>query len=159
MPSRIIQKSSAHARANVGAEGDRREMLCVAAIILYVFVILFCVAAPAEAGGVLQQQDNNPLKHDNKCWAEIYMNSDFDKNGPRLLLVGPHELATLKGLNDQNWNNDIESIIVGPEAFMILYEAPEFEGRTLIVAANQTMNNLTDAQMKNKSESLRLSCK
>lgn len=127
-------------------------MLCVT-------VVLSCIGAQVDGAGVSQQQDNNPLKHDNKCWAEIYMNSDFDKNGPRLLLVGPHELATLKGLNDQNWNNDIESIIVGPEALMVLYEHPEFEGRTLIVAANQTLSNLTDAQMKNKSESLRLSCK
>lgn len=127
---------------------------------LALFLILLLFVARVEAAGVSQQQqDNNPLKHDNRCWAEIYMNSDFDKNGPHLLLVGPHELATLKGLNDQNWDNDIESIIVGPDANMILYEAPQFEGRTLIVAANQTMNNLTDAQMKNKSESLRLSCK
>jgi len=135
-------------------DGQRRlpMMLCVTAV-------LSCIGAQVDGAGVSQQQDNNPLKHDNKCWAEIYMNSDFDKNGPRLLLVGPHELATLKGLKDQNWNNDIESIIVGPEASMVLYEHPEFEGRTLIVAANQTLSNLTDAQMKNKSESLRLSCK
>lgn len=121
--------------------------------------VLSLLWAQAEAAGVSQQQDNNLLKHDTKCWAEIYMNSDFDKNGPRLLLVGPHELATLKGLNDQNWDNDIESLIVGPEASMVLYDDPEFEGRSLIVAANQTLSNLSDAQMKNEIESLRLSCK
>jgi hypothetical protein len=108
---------------------------------------------------ISQQQDNNPMKHDNKCWAEIYMNADFDKNAPRLLLVGPHELPTLKGLNDQNWDNDIESIVLGPEATMVAYEHPEFAGRTLILAANQNIGNLTNAQMKNEIESLRLACK
>jgi hypothetical protein len=126
---------------------------------------LFIVHALVGLGGegaameISQQQDNNPMKHDNKCWAEIYMNADFDKNAPRLLLVGPHDLPTLKGLNDQNWDNDIESIILGPEATMVAYEHPEFAGRTLILAANQSIGNLTDAQMKNEIESLRLGCK
>jgi hypothetical protein len=111
------------------------------------------------AMGISQQQDNNPMKHDNKCWAEIYMNAEFDKNAPRLLLVGPHDLPTLKGLNDQNWDNDIESIVLGPEATMVAYEHPEFAGRTLIMASNQNIGNLADAQMKNEIESLRLACK
>lgn len=122
-------------------------------------VILNSTGTESLAAGVSQQQDNNPLKHDNKCWAEIYMNAEFDKNGSRLLLVGPHELTTLKGLNDQNWDNDIESIIVGPEAYMVLYADQEFGGRTLILIANQNLGNLSDAQMKNDIESLRLSCK
>lgn len=122
-------------------------------------VVLNNTGTESLAAGVSQQQDNNPLKHDTKCWAEIYMNAEFDKNGPRLLLVGPHELTTLKGLNDQNWDNDIESIIVGPEAYMVLYADQEFGGRTLILAANQNLGNLSDAQMKNDIESLRLSCK
>ncbi|MBS0152366.1 MAG: hypothetical protein JSR31_15640 [Nitrospira sp.] len=122
-------------------------------------VILNSTGTESLAAGVSQQQDNNPLKHDNKCWAEIYMNAEFDKNGSRLLLVGPHELTTLKSLNDQNWDNDIESIIVGPEAYMVLYADQEFGGRTLILIANQNLGNLSDAQMKNDIESLRLSCK
>lgn len=122
-------------------------------------MILNSTGSESLAAGVSQQQDNNPLKHDNKCWAEIYMNAEFDKNGSRLLLVGPHELTTLKGLNDQNWDNDIESIIVGPEAYMELYADQEFGGRTLILRANQNLGNLSDAQMKNDIESLRLSCK
>ena len=122
-------------------------------------MILNSTGSESLAAGVSQQQDNNPLKHDNKCWAEIYMHAEFDKNGSRLLLVGPHELTTLKGLNDQNWDNDIESIIVGPEAYMVVYADQEFGGRTLIVTANQNLGNLSDAQMKNDIESLRLSCK
>lgn len=99
------------------------------------------------------------MKHDHKCWAEIYMNADFDKNAPSLLFVGPHDLPTLKGLNDQNWGNDIESIVLGPEATMVVSEHPEFAGRTLILAANQNIGNLVNAQMKNEIESLRLACK
>ncbi len=104
-------------------------------------------------------QDNNPMKHDNKCWAEIYINADFNKNALRLLLVDPHDLPTLKGLNGQNWDNDIESLVLGPEATMVANEHPEFAGRALIFAANQTIGNVADAQMKNEIESLRLACK
>ncbi|HMS82769.1 MAG TPA: hypothetical protein PKD12_03860 [Nitrospira sp.] len=139
----------------------RIVMLVYGASIIAVLAIVALNSMGTEslAAGVSQQQDNNPLKHDNKCWAEIYMNAEFDKNGPRLLLVGPHELTTLKGLNDQNWDNDIESIIVGPEAYVVLYADQEFGGRTLILAANQSLESLSDAQMKNDIESLRLSCK
>lgn len=142
------------ARSRVGVRSVPASMWLMALLL-----IVSVAGGEAVAAGVSQQQDNNPLKHDNKCWAEIYMNSEFNKNGPRLLLVGPHELATLKGLNDQNWDNDIESIIIGPEASMIAYEDPDFGGRTLIVAPNQTLASLSDAQMKNDIESLRLSCK
>lgn len=161
MSSPIVQQFYPKHSRFVGDAGDAGDMLHAVALmgLVYLLMVLSLPGAQAEAAGVSQQQDNNPLKHDTKCWAEIYMNSDFDKNGPRLLLVGPHELATLKGLNDRNWDNDIESLIVGPEASMVLYDDPEFEGRTLIVAANQTLSNLSDVQMKNEIESLRLSCK
>ncbi len=144
--------------------GDAPERVGMTRVLRWVRLISLLVSlsftgSHAGEAGVSQQQDNNPLKHDNKCWAEIYMNAEFDKNGLRLLLIGPHELATLKGLNDQNWDNDIESIIVGPEAMMTVYVDPEFAGRTLILAPNQTLGSLSDAQMKNDIESLRLFCK
>lgn len=126
---------------------------------LSVLVLLTALVGEGAATGISQQQDNNPLKHTNKCWVEIFMNADFDRNGPRLLLVGPHELPSLKGLNDQNWDNDIESIVMGPEATMVAYEHPDFGGRTLILASNQNIGNLVEAQMKNEIESLRLGCK
>lgn len=134
------------------------ECIRLLAALLFFYASVGLVSE-GTAMGISQQQDNNPMKHDNKCWAEIYMNADFDKNAPRLLLIGPHDLSTLKGLNDQNWDNDIESIVLGPEATMVAYEHPEFAGRTLILAANQNIGNLSDAQMKNEIESLRLACR
>lgn len=126
---------------------------------LSVLVLLTALVGEGAATGISQQQDNNPLKHVNKCWVEIFMNADFDRNGPRLLLIGPHELPSLKGLNDQNWDNDIESIVVGPEATMVAYEHTDFGGRTLFLDANQNIGNLIEAQMKNEIESLRLVCR
>ena len=137
----------------------RRRSLIALICLLGELVFVHVSTRGAVATGISQQQDNNPLKHDNKCWVEIYMNADFDTNGPRLLLVGPHELPTLKGLNDQNWDNDIESIMVGPEATMEVYEHPDFAGRMLRLVANQNIGNLDDAHMKNEIESLRLICK
>ncbi len=112
-----------------------------------------------QTAAISQQRDNNIMKSETDCWAEIYMNEDFDKNDPRLLLVGPHELPTLKSLNDRNWDNDIESILVGPGAVLSVYEHAEFKGRELILGPSQRMGNLADAQMRNEIESLRLTCR
>ncbi len=111
------------------------------------------------ASSVLQQKDNNLMKRESDCWIEIYMNEEFDKNGPRLLLVGAHDLTSLKGLNDRNWDNDIESIIVGPTASVSLYEEREFNGRVLIVESGQHIPQMRDFDLNNKIESLRTTCK
>lgn len=111
-----------------------------------------------HAAGISQQQDNNLMKQDTVCWAEIYMNQQYDKNQPNLLLVGPHELATLKGLKDRNWDNDIESIIVGPRATVLAYEHVDFKGRELKLGQSQRLGSLVEAQMSNEIESLRVMC-
>ena len=123
------------------------------------WMCLMTCTTDGVASALLQQKDNNIMKHEANCWAEIYMNEEFDKNKPRLLLVGPHELPTLKSLNDQNWKNDIESIIMGPDAVMVAHEHENFTGKELILGPNQRIEQLKDAQMSNEIESLRLTCK
>ena len=121
--------------------------------------LVLIVPSSVHAAAVSQQKDNNIMKHESDCWAEIYMNEEFDKNEPRLLLVGPHELPTLKGLNDLNWDNDIESVIMGPAAVMTMYEAVDFKGRELRLTENQRAGQLRDVHMSNEIESLRLGCR
>lgn len=111
-----------------------------------------------HGAAISQQQDNNLMKQEVACWVEIYMNSGFDKNQPHLLLVGPHELMTLKALKDRNWDNDIESIIVGPRATVVVYEHTHFKGRELLLKPHQRVGSLTDEHLNNEIESLRVSC-
>ncbi len=121
-------------------------------------LFLSCPAA-GSASSVLQQQDNNIMKHESDCWVEIYMNEEFDKNGPRLLLVGAYELDSLKGLNDRNWDNDIESVIVGPTATLSMHEDRAFKGRELIIGPYQRVPHLRESGLSNDIESLRITCK
>jgi len=92
------------------------------------------------------------------CWAEIYEDDDFDQDDPHVILKGPFESATLKDLAGRNWNNDIESIVMGPRATMYAYKDKDFKDTEIVFAPNQRVKNLSEVKMKNDIESLRLKC-
>ena len=50
------------------------------------------------------------------CWIEIFDDDEFDEDDPHVEIEGPAEYATLKDVYGRNWNNDIESVIVGSNA-------------------------------------------
>jgi len=140
-------------------EYRRRTRSVVGAVVgMGMILTTLFLLSPAYADSLSQQQDNNLMKQETACWVEIYMNQEFDKNQPSLLLLGPHELTSLKGLKDRNWDNDIESILVGPRATLLGYEHAEFKGRELVLGPNQRMGSLIEAQMSNEIESLRVLC-
>lgn len=133
-------------------------LLPVATLVVGVLLPIQLLLSTVQADTLSQQQDNNLMKQATPCWVEIYMNQEFDKNQPSLLLVGPHELGSLKGLKDRNWDNDIESILVGPRATLLGYEHADFKGRELVLGPNQRLSSLIEAQMSNEIESLRVIC-
>ena len=137
---------------------DRAQSIVGVVICMGIALMTIVSQSPACADSLSQQQDNNLMKQETACWVEIYMNQEFDKNQPSLLLLGPHELPSLKGLKDRNWDNDIESILVGPRATVQGYEHTEFKGRELVLGPNQRVGSLIEAQMSNEIESLRVIC-
>lgn len=95
---------------------------------------------------------------DKACYAEIFEDTDFDKDDPHVLIQGPSQIANLKEYNGRNWNNEIESIIVGPNATMKVYSEKDFKGIELILPANKRVTQLSVVNMSDEIESIKLTC-
>ena len=95
---------------------------------------------------------------DKACWAEIYEDTDFDVNDPHVKIQGPTQIATLKDYSGRNWNNEIESIVVGPNAHVKAYSDKDFKGTELELTPNKRANDLSKLNMSDEIESLRVTC-
>ncbi|MDQ6734958.1 MAG: hypothetical protein M3Z35_12750 [Nitrospirota bacterium] len=95
---------------------------------------------------------------DKNCWIEIFDDTEFDKDDPHVKLMGPKEYATLKDLSGRNWNNDIESVMVGPNATAKAYSKRDFAGTELAFTPNQRVPNLKKLDMGNEIESMKIMC-
>ncbi len=95
---------------------------------------------------------------DKNCWAEIFEDTDFDVDDPHVRVMGPFQSATLEDVAGQNWNNEIESLIVGPNAMVYAYKDPDFSGTEVVFVANQRNSDLADLDMSDNIESLKIKC-
>lgn len=123
-----------------------KQLLMVAGLV-YVGLGLAYAAADLETKTV-----------DKACYAEIFEDTDFDKDDPHVLIQGPSQIANLKEYNGRNWNNEIESIIVGPNATMKVYSEKDFKGIELILPANKRVTELSVVNMSDEIESIKLTC-
>jgi hypothetical protein len=95
---------------------------------------------------------------DKACWAEIYEDTDFDVKDPHVKIQGPTQIATLKDYSGFNWNNEIESIVVGPNAHVMAYSDKDFKGTELEFTPNKRANDLSKLNMSDEIESLKITC-
>lgn len=123
-----------------------KQLLMVAGLV-YVGLGLAYAAADLETKTV-----------DKACYAEIFEDTDFDKDDPHVLIQGPSQIANLKEYNGRNWNNEIDSIIVGPNATMKVYSEKDFKGIELILPANKRVTELSVVNMSDEIESIKLTC-
>lgn len=95
---------------------------------------------------------------DKACWTVIYEDTDFDVNDPHVKIQGPTQIATLKDYSGRNWNNEIESIVVGPNAHVKVYSDKDFKGTELELMPNKQVNDLSKLNMGDEIESLQVTC-
>jgi len=95
---------------------------------------------------------------DKACWAEIFEDTDFDKNDPHVTIQGPAEIPSLKDFSGRNWNNEIESIVVGPNAEIKAYPDKDYQGTELVLKPNRRANDLSKLNMSDDIESMKISC-
>ena len=95
---------------------------------------------------------------DKNCYIEVFDDDDFDMKDDHYKIQGPKEFASLKDLGGKNWNNDIESVIVGSNATVKAYSEKDFKGTELAFAPGQRVPNLGKLDMKDDIESLKVSC-
>ncbi len=65
----------------------------------------------------------------------------------------------MKALNDRDWGNEIESVIMGPDASLLIYTETNWKGRRMAFVSNHRVLDLDKFQMANDIESLRVECK
>ena len=95
---------------------------------------------------------------DKNCWIEVFDDDDFDMKDDHYKIQGPKEFASLTDVNGKNWNNDIESVIVGSNARVKTYSEKDFKGTELALAPGQRVTNLGKLNMKDDIESMKIAC-
>ena len=95
---------------------------------------------------------------DKNCWVEVFDDDDFDMKDDHYKIQGPKEFASLTDVGGKNWNNDIESIIVGSNSRVKAYSEKDFKGTELAFAPGQRVPNLGKLNMKDDIESMKIAC-
>lgn len=122
-----------------------------------IFVLACCLGAV----GVLpvQAADMQMKMVDRDCWIDVYDDDNFDVNDPHTKIAGPHDFASLKTMDGgRDWSNDIESVIVGPNAVVHAYSKKDYQGTEIAFTNNQRVSDLGKLKMGNDIESLKISC-
>jgi hypothetical protein len=95
---------------------------------------------------------------DKNCWIEVFDDTKYDADDPHVKVDGPKEYASLKNLNGRDWNNDIQSVIVGSSATVLAYKDKDFKGTEIAFAPGQRIPNLSELNMSNDIESMKITC-
>ena len=95
---------------------------------------------------------------DKNCYVEIFDDSKYDADDPHVKLQGPKEYASLKNLNGKNWNNDIQSVMVGSNTTVRAYSKQDFMGTELAFVPGQHVPDLSKLDMSNEIESMKILC-
>ena len=123
------------------------------------FFTFFTVAGAIAIGALSVEAADMELQLvDKNCWVEVFDDTKYDADDPHVKLQGPKEYATLKDLNGKNWNNDIQSVIVGSSATVLAYNDKDFKGTEIAFAPGQRIPDLTKLDMSNDIESMKIAC-
>ncbi|MEO5957440.1 MAG: beta/gamma crystallin domain-containing protein, partial [Nitrospiraceae bacterium] len=95
---------------------------------------------------------------DKNCWVEVFDDTKYDADDPHVKLQGPKDYASLKDLSGRNWNNDIQSIIVGSSASVLAYKEKDFRGTEIAFVPGQRIPDLSKVDMSNDIESMKIAC-
>ena len=95
---------------------------------------------------------------DKSCWIEIFEDDNFDQDDPHVKVMGPREYASLKDLGGRDWNDDIESLMVGPNTTVKAYSKKDFKGTEIAFTPDQRVPDLAKLDMANEIESMKIMC-
>jgi hypothetical protein len=85
------------------------------------------------------------------CYIDVWRDADF--RGEKLRVYGPAQYPTLE-LTEGNWCNDIRSLRVGPNAFILAYHRRDFQDEPVTFGPNDEVADLVHFKLDNDIESL-----
>lgn len=88
----------------------------------------------------------------NECYVDVWREADF--KGETLRLHGPvsHPSLRLEG----DWGDDIGSLRVGPQAFLMAFRGENYADEMLALGPNDQVADLRALRFENEIDSLRL---
>ena len=95
---------------------------------------------------------------DKNCYIEIFDDDEFDEDDPHVKVQGPAEYPNLKDVYGRNWNNDIESVIVGSNATVRAWMKKDFSGPETTFSPGQRVPKLSKLKMSNAIQSMKVMC-
>ena len=123
------------------------------------FLKFFIISALIGVGALtVEAADLETKSVDKNCWIEVFDDTKYDVDDPHVKLQGPKEYASLKDLNGKNWNNDIQSVIVGSDTTVRAYSKQDFKGTELALLPGQHVPDLSKLDMSNEIESMKIMC-
>jgi hypothetical protein len=87
------------------------------------------------------------------CYIDVWRDADF--RGETVRIYGPAEYASLD-LSHDNWGNDIGSLRVGPNAFVLAYHRRDFRDEPVTFGPNDEVADLSHFKFDDDIESLRV---
>jgi hypothetical protein len=128
-------------------------------VIMMLLFKFFIVSGMIAIGTLAVEAADMEMKMvDKNCWIEVFDDTKYDDKDPHLILQGPKDYATLKDLQGKDWNNEIESVIVGPGATVRAYKERDFKGTEIVFASGQRIPKLSKVDMSNEIESMKIAC-
>ena len=121
---------------------------------------LFIVCGLIAVGALSVEAADMEMKIvDKNCWIEVFDDTKYDADDPHVKVEGPKEYASLKNLNGRDWNNEIQSIIVGSSATVLAYKDKDFKGTEIAFASGQRIPDLSKLDMSDDIESMKITCR
>ena len=120
---------------------------------------LFIVGGMLTVGALsIEAADIDVQMVDKNCWIAIFEDTKYDTDDPHVKVQGPQEYESLKNLKGRDWNNEINSVIVGSDATVLAYKEKDFKGTEIAFAPDQRIPDLSKFDMSNDIESMKITC-
>ena len=90
------------------------------------------------------------------CWAKIYDGYNF--TGRELTLMGDNSVPNLEFPSGDDWEGDIDSVAVGPNARLALYEDENYRDLKRELKAGEKVADLHKTLVTEGVESMKITC-
>ena len=87
------------------------------------------------------------------CYIDVWRDADF--GGETMRIHGPAEYPTL-GFAEGNWGDDIGSLRVGPNAFVMAFRHREFRDKLITFGPNDEVADLSQFKFDDDIESMKV---
>ncbi len=88
------------------------------------------------------------------CWVDLFDGPDFRGNSCRL--HGPADFVGLR-VREKNWGEHVDSLAVGPTAYVECFRSGDFDDTVLWFLPGQTLANVSDLECSPGIDTFRVS--